>query len=94
MVEVEPTEVPVVEDSAKYEAELRKKLEHSYERLDIPEQKRCRTLGELRDSAVKLADLLSPPVEFGSDDINRENENRENKGEGEDEENDNDDLDR
>jgi len=93
MVEVEPTEVPVVEDSAKYEAELHKELEHSHERLDIPERKRRKTLEELRDSSVELADPISPPVEFGSDDVNRENENREDEGEGEDEEDD-DDLDR
>jgi len=35
MVEVKPTEAPVVEDSAKYEAELHKEMEHSYEYLDI-----------------------------------------------------------
>ena len=39
IVEVEPTKAPVVEDSVKYEAELRKQLEHSYEHLDIPERK-------------------------------------------------------
>jgi len=94
MVEIEPTKMPVVEDSAKYEAELRKELEHSYERLDIPERKRRRTLGELRHSSVELADPLSPPVEFGSDDVNRENENREDESEGEDEEDDDNDLDR
>jgi len=94
MVKVELTEASVVEDSAKYEAELRKELEHSYERLDIPERKRRRTHRELRDSSVKLVDPLSLPVEFGRDDVNRENENREDEGEGEDEEDDDDDLDR
>ena len=94
MVEVEPTETLVVEDSAKYEAELRKELEHSYEHLDIPEWKWRRTLGELRDSSVELADPLSPAVKFSSDDVNRENENREDEGKWEDEEDDDDDLDR
>ena len=68
-------------------------MEHSYERLDIPEWKRRRTLGELKDSSIELADPLSLPVEFGSDDINKENENREDEDEGEDEKDDND-LDR
>jgi len=81
-------------DSTKYEAELCKELEHSYECLDIPKRKRCRTVGELRDSSVEFADLLSPPVEFDSNDVNRENENREDEGEGEDEEDDDHDLDR
>jgi len=36
MVEIEPIDAPGVEDG---EAELRKELEHSYERLDIPERK-------------------------------------------------------
>ena len=52
IVEIEPTDAPIVEDSARYEAELRKELEHSYERLDIPERRR--TLGDLRDSSVEL----------------------------------------
>jgi len=39
IVEIEPTNALIVEDSARYEAELRKELEHSYERLDIPERR-------------------------------------------------------
>ncbi|KAF8419988.1 hypothetical protein BGX38DRAFT_1263992 [Terfezia claveryi] len=35
MVEVEPVDAPQVEDEARYEAELRKELEHSYERLEV-----------------------------------------------------------
>jgi len=92
VVEVEPTETPVMEDSAKYEAELHKELEHSYECLNIPKRKWRRTLGELRDSSVELADPLSPLVDFSSDDVNRENKNREDEGEGEDEEDEDDDL--
>jgi len=94
MVEVEPTEALVVEDSAKYEVELSKELEHLYECLDIPKQKWRRTLGELRDFSVELADPLSPPVEFSKDDVNRENKNREGEGEGEAKEDNDDDLDR
>ena len=55
IVEIEPTDAPDVEDAAKYEDELRKELEHSYNRLDVQQRKRRRAMGSLRDSSVELA---------------------------------------
>jgi hypothetical protein len=64
IVEVEGEEPPEVEDQDSYEAELRKELKHSYERLEVSENKRLREGDQLRDSSVELADPLSPPVDY------------------------------
>ena len=42
MVEIEPTEPPEVEDQFRYEAELRKELQHSHDKLNVPPSKRQR----------------------------------------------------
>ncbi|KAF8414675.1 hypothetical protein BGX38DRAFT_1147799 [Terfezia claveryi] len=63
MVEVEPVDIPQVEDEARYEAELRKELEHSYERLEVPVEKRRRKGSLLRDSSVELAGPLNLEVD-------------------------------
>lgn len=65
IIEVEPTNAPEIEDEARYEAELRKELEHSYDRLDVPAQKRQREGSLLRDSSVELAGPLDPEVDEG-----------------------------
>ncbi|KAF8457120.1 hypothetical protein BGX38DRAFT_1265871 [Terfezia claveryi] len=75
MVEVEPVDAPQVEDEARYEAELRKELEHSYERLEVPAEKRRREGSLLRDSSVELAGPLNPEVDdalTGTGDIDEE----------------------
>jgi hypothetical protein len=64
VVEVEAEEPPEVEDQDSYEAELRKELKHSYERLEVSDDKRLREGDQLRDSSVELADPLSPPVDY------------------------------
>ncbi|RPB19933.1 hypothetical protein L211DRAFT_852803 [Terfezia boudieri ATCC MYA-4762] len=58
LVEVELVNAPQVEDEGRYEAELRKELEHSYKRLDVPAEKRRREGSLLRDSSVELAGPL------------------------------------
>ena len=63
ITEVEPTDPPSVEDERAFEEELRQELEHSYERLNIPESKRRRTNGMLRDSSVELSGPLHPPMD-------------------------------
>ena len=45
IIEIEPTEAPELEDQAKYEAELRKELKQSYEKLSMPPPKRQRREG-------------------------------------------------
>jgi len=64
IVEMESEEPPEVEDQESFEAKLRKELEHSYERLDISENKRLQIQGQLRDSSVELADPLSLAVTY------------------------------
>ena len=39
IVEIEPTDAPEVEDPATCENELRKELEHLYDRSDMPQRK-------------------------------------------------------
>ncbi|KAF8458809.1 hypothetical protein BGX38DRAFT_1138404 [Terfezia claveryi] len=63
MVEVEPVDAPQFEDEARYEVELRKELEYSYERLEVPAEKRRREGSLLRDSSVELAGPLNPEVD-------------------------------
>ena len=63
IVEMEPEEPPEVEDQLSLEVELRKELQHLYERLNVSENKRLRKGGRLRDSSVELGDPLSPPVD-------------------------------
>ncbi|RPB18038.1 hypothetical protein L211DRAFT_854545 [Terfezia boudieri ATCC MYA-4762] len=63
LVEVEPVNAPQVEDEGRYEAELRKELEHSYERLDVPAEKRRREGSLLRDSSVELAGPLDLEID-------------------------------
>ena len=63
ITEVEPTDPPSVEDERAFEEELRQELEHSYERLNVPESKRRRTNGMLRDSSVELSGPLDPPMD-------------------------------
>ncbi|KAF8415057.1 hypothetical protein BGX38DRAFT_1147765 [Terfezia claveryi] len=75
MVEVEPVDAPQVEDEARYKAELRKEPEHSYERLEVPAEKRRRERSLLRDSLVQLAGPLNPEVDdalTGTGDIDEE----------------------
>jgi len=64
IVKMESEEPPEVEDQESFEAELRKELEDSYERLDVSENKRLRMEGQLRDSSVELADPFSPAVTY------------------------------
>jgi len=64
IVEVESEDPPEVEDQESFEADLRKELEHSNERLDVSENKWLRMEGQLRDSLVELADPLSPAVTY------------------------------
>jgi len=60
---MESEDPPKTEDQIRYEAELQKELQHSYERLDVSESK-CRIIGgRLRDSSVELADPLSSEVD-------------------------------
>jgi len=63
VVEDERTNVPEIEDVARYETELRRELEHSYEMVDVPAEKRQREGSLLRDSSVELAGPLSPEVD-------------------------------
>jgi len=63
VVEVESEDPPEAEDQIRFEAKLRKELQHSYERLDVSESKRRIIGGRLRDSSVELADPLSPEVD-------------------------------
>ncbi len=64
VIDVESEEpLPVVEDQVLFEAELRRELEHSYDRLNVPENKRRRVNGELRDSSIELSEPLDPPVD-------------------------------
>ncbi|RPB25705.1 hypothetical protein L211DRAFT_848030 [Terfezia boudieri ATCC MYA-4762] len=60
IVEIEPTNTPQPEDQEKYEAELEKELNHSYDRLNVPESKRKHQRGQLRDSSVEMAEPLQP----------------------------------
>ena len=64
IVEIEPTDATEVEDAAMYYNELRKELEHSYDRLDVPQRKRRRAILCLRDSSVELACPLTPEVVY------------------------------
>jgi len=64
MEDEESTKVPELEDASKYLEELRRELEHSYDRLDIPERKRRRDMGRLSDLSVELGMPLSPRVEY------------------------------
>jgi len=70
VVEVESEDPPEAEDQIRYEAEWRKELQHSYERLDVSESKRRIIGGRLRDSSVELADPLSPEVD--EDDLGKD----------------------
>ncbi|KAF8435250.1 hypothetical protein BGX38DRAFT_1217771 [Terfezia claveryi] len=63
IVELESGEPPEVEDQLSFEVNLRKELKHSYERLEVSENKRLRVGGLLRDSSVELADPLSPAID-------------------------------
>jgi len=58
------TKVPELEDASKYLLELRRELEHSYDRLDIPKRNRHRDMGRLTDLSVELGMHLSPRVEY------------------------------
>ncbi|KAF8437830.1 hypothetical protein BGX38DRAFT_1273861 [Terfezia claveryi] len=51
-----------VSNVAGYEAELEEELHHSYDRLNVPESKRRRQKGQLRDSSVELAEPLQPDL--------------------------------
>ncbi|RPB18237.1 hypothetical protein L211DRAFT_854316 [Terfezia boudieri ATCC MYA-4762] len=62
IVEIEPTNAPQPEDQEKYEAELEKELNHSYDRLNVPESKRKRQRGQLRDLSVEMAEPLQPDL--------------------------------
>jgi len=74
VVEVESEDPPEAEDQIRYEAELRKELQHAYERCDISESKRRIIGGWLRDSSVELADPLSPEYDEDvlSEDVSEE----------------------
>jgi len=76
VVEVESEDPPEAEDQIRYEAELRKELQYSYERLDVSESKRRILRGRLRDSSVELADPLSPDVdeEVLGEDVSKESD--------------------
>ena len=63
VVEDEPTDPPSPERSFEFIRMLRSKLKHSYDRLNIPESKRRRLNGQLKDSSVKLEHDLDPPVD-------------------------------
>ncbi|RPB21815.1 hypothetical protein L211DRAFT_851266 [Terfezia boudieri ATCC MYA-4762] len=63
LIEVEPVNVPQVEDKGRYEVELRKELEHSYERLDVPAEKHRYEGSLLRDLSVELAGPLDPEID-------------------------------
>ena len=43
---------------------MRKQLEHSYDRLDVPQRKRRPAMGCLRDSSVEFASPLSHEVVY------------------------------
>jgi len=64
MEDEKSSKVPELEDASKYLEELRRELEHSYDRLDIPERKRYCDMGRLSDSSVELGMYLSPQVEY------------------------------
>ena len=63
IIEIEPTEPPEPEDQSRYGEKLRRELEHSYDRLNVPESKRERRGGELRDSSVELAEPLDSAID-------------------------------
>ncbi|RPB19635.1 hypothetical protein L211DRAFT_853019 [Terfezia boudieri ATCC MYA-4762] len=63
IVEIESVDAPQVEDEAQYEVELRKELEHSYDRLRVPVHKHHQEGSQLRDSSVELAGPLDPSVD-------------------------------
>lgn len=46
------------------ENKLRKQVEHSYHRLDVPQRNRRRAMGCLMDSSVELARPLCPEVVY------------------------------
>ena len=60
IVAIEPTDPPEVEDAAINQNELQKELEHSYDRLHVPQKKRRRAMRCWRDSSAELASPLSP----------------------------------
>jgi len=62
VVESEPTEAPEHEDQARYEEELRKELDHSYDRLNVHAGKCRHENGELRDPSVELEISLDPKI--------------------------------
>ena len=62
VVESEPTEAPEREDQGRYQEELLKELDHSYERLNVHASKRRRENGELRDPSVELEIPLDPQI--------------------------------
>ncbi|RPB21399.1 hypothetical protein L211DRAFT_851570 [Terfezia boudieri ATCC MYA-4762] len=63
LVEVEPVNALQVEDEGRYEVELRKELEHLYERLDVPAEKHRCEGSLLRDSSVELAGPLDLEID-------------------------------
>jgi len=62
IVEIESTDAPEPVDQEKYAGELQQELLYLYNRLHVPESKRHRERGQLRDSSVELADPLEPRV--------------------------------
>lgn len=62
LVEQECSDPPEPEDKERYEEELRKELQHSYDRLEFPSHKRRRGVSEIRDSSVELGEPLSPAI--------------------------------
>jgi hypothetical protein len=69
LVEIEPVEPHPVEDEQRFEAELQRELSHSLDRLNVPEYKRRRVHGYLRDSSVELAEPLHPAVGERDEDV-------------------------
>ncbi|RPB17924.1 hypothetical protein L211DRAFT_854661 [Terfezia boudieri ATCC MYA-4762] len=63
IVEIESVDTLQVEDEAQYEVELRKELEHSYDRMRMPAHKCHHEESELRDSSVELAGPLDPSID-------------------------------
>ena len=62
LLEIEPTHPLPLRNLTAFKEKLQKSLKHSHNRLEVPEDKRQRAYGQLRDSSVELEGELDPAI--------------------------------
>ena len=62
LLEIEPTHPLPLRNLTAFKEKLQKSLKHSHNRLEVPEDKRQRAYGQLRDSSVEMEGELDPAI--------------------------------